>query len=418
MSTTSGRIREFIRSNIMGILALYVALGGTAYATHPGGANTISTGDIINGQVGTVDIGNGRIFNNDIAEDAIQSGRIKDNTVTGVDVDEATLAVPDGSLSANVARLNAVSQTFTGATNFDGNVDVDLLRTGGGGGDFFVQTSTSPEPFSFAPQFSVQFENNTTGGFQGAGRFENAGTSAGETEYLLELLNSDSDTAVGQGLKVAGSTVTTALDVSDADIVNALSIGANDIVTSGATISSTELNALDDGISADDIGNVTRNVNLPVGSFLNVTDTEAIDFDSAAGDDDPDFALVNGHATLAYDDGGGAVTDDDEVGASFTIPQDYAGNGNGVFFLRVTQGGATATNLEAIECDVSVNGGPAGAPDDDVLANQTASQTAPVIPQAIYSAGASVSVNCRQSNPAADDGVRIHGIDFHYTAAQ
>ena len=41
-----------VRQNVIGYVALFFALsGGVAWATHPGGANTISTGDIINDQV-------------------------------------------------------------------------------------------------------------------------------------------------------------------------------------------------------------------------------------------------------------------------------------------------------------------------------------------------------------------------------
>ena len=44
--------RDHIRSNLVGYVAVFLALTmGTAYATHPGGADTISAEDIINGQV-------------------------------------------------------------------------------------------------------------------------------------------------------------------------------------------------------------------------------------------------------------------------------------------------------------------------------------------------------------------------------
>lgn len=49
----STRAREFIRSNIMGILALYVALGGTAFAIE---VNSVRSKHIKNGEVRAVDI--------------------------------------------------------------------------------------------------------------------------------------------------------------------------------------------------------------------------------------------------------------------------------------------------------------------------------------------------------------------------
>ncbi len=38
-----------------------IALGGSAYATHPGGANTINSGDIIDGQVQNADLGSNAV---------------------------------------------------------------------------------------------------------------------------------------------------------------------------------------------------------------------------------------------------------------------------------------------------------------------------------------------------------------------
>jgi hypothetical protein len=40
---------------------IFIALGGTAYASHPGGANTISSGDIIDGQVQNADLGSNAV---------------------------------------------------------------------------------------------------------------------------------------------------------------------------------------------------------------------------------------------------------------------------------------------------------------------------------------------------------------------
>jgi hypothetical protein len=80
------RIRNHIRSNLIGYVALFFALGGgAAWATHPGGVNTISSGDIINGEVQRPDVG----------VDSVDGPRIIDDSVRGIDVDESTLgAVP------------------------------------------------------------------------------------------------------------------------------------------------------------------------------------------------------------------------------------------------------------------------------------------------------------------------------------
>jgi hypothetical protein len=80
--TVSSRVRNHIRSNVISYVALFFALsGGTAWATHPGGANTISSQDIINGEVQRPDI--------DAA--SVDSPRLIDDGVRGIDINEATL---------------------------------------------------------------------------------------------------------------------------------------------------------------------------------------------------------------------------------------------------------------------------------------------------------------------------------------
>ncbi len=74
----SNRISAHLRSNVVGYIALFCfAMGGTAYATHPGGANTISTGDIINDQVFTQDIADNNMTSQDVRNDTLGSGGLQ-----------------------------------------------------------------------------------------------------------------------------------------------------------------------------------------------------------------------------------------------------------------------------------------------------------------------------------------------------
>ena len=52
----STTLRNHLRSNVIGYVAVFIALSGTAIASHPGGADTISAADIINNEVRTEDI--------------------------------------------------------------------------------------------------------------------------------------------------------------------------------------------------------------------------------------------------------------------------------------------------------------------------------------------------------------------------
>ena len=122
----SARIRRHIRSNIYGLIALFIALGGTAYATHPGGANTISSVDIIDGEVRSPDIGNNQVRSAAVADDttgfALTGTDIANASLTGADVLDDSLAaldlatdsvtgdeVDNGSITGADVGLNALS---------------------------------------------------------------------------------------------------------------------------------------------------------------------------------------------------------------------------------------------------------------------------------------------------------------------
>jgi hypothetical protein len=102
----STRIRTAVRQQWAGLIALFLALsGGVAWASHPGGANTINSADIIDGQVKEADVGQGAVAssevkndsirNGDVAPNSLTSGRIADGTLTGADVQNNALTGSD-----------------------------------------------------------------------------------------------------------------------------------------------------------------------------------------------------------------------------------------------------------------------------------------------------------------------------------
>lgn len=97
----AARICTYIRQHHLALVALFLALGGTAYAVDGPlpGTNQVGSEDIINNDVKSADIADGRIFNLDLADNIIQSGKIQDGTLTGGDINESTLGqVPSASL--------------------------------------------------------------------------------------------------------------------------------------------------------------------------------------------------------------------------------------------------------------------------------------------------------------------------------
>ena len=92
------RASGFIRSNVLGLVAIFIALGGTAYATHSGGANTISSADIINGQVMTADI-------NDT--DGVRSADVRNDNLIGGGL--AAVDLRPGAVATSELANGAVS---------------------------------------------------------------------------------------------------------------------------------------------------------------------------------------------------------------------------------------------------------------------------------------------------------------------
>jgi len=109
------RIRDHIRSNIVGYIALFCfAMGGSAFALDGPlpGQNQVGSDDIINGEVKSGDLGvdsvaSGKIADrqvknadlslgasssNTIADGGIQGIDVKNNTLTGTQIDESTLS--------------------------------------------------------------------------------------------------------------------------------------------------------------------------------------------------------------------------------------------------------------------------------------------------------------------------------------
>jgi hypothetical protein len=171
-----------------------------------------------------------------------------------------------------------------------------------------------------------------------------------------------------------------------------------------------------DAVGAPGIQNTTRSINFPLGAFVNVGGSEAIDFTSA-DDLAPDFISLAGPGlVIEWDDGPGAdVGDVDFVGANFAVPTDYASGGS--FALRVSKSGHAGLT-EQLVCNTQTSPDPFA-----IAATTSAANTLYVLtPGGTYSPGASIAFFCGVSDVTFtgnyDDFVRLHSIEFRYTATQ
>ena len=128
---------RFIRSNILGLIAIFIALGGVAVAVQK---NSVKSKHIVRGGVQSSDVRDdtkkkGGLASSDIAADALLGGDIdestlyNDDSLTGADVDESTLgAVPAAATSANADNA-ANASNAANADAIDG-LDSSALATG------------------------------------------------------------------------------------------------------------------------------------------------------------------------------------------------------------------------------------------------------------------------------------------------
>jgi hypothetical protein len=171
-------------------------------------------------------------------------------------------------------------------------------------------------------------------------------------------------------------------------------------------------------VGAGEIQNPTRSVNLPLASFVNRNDGAVLDFSPSDGMS-PDFAFAGNGLVITWDDNSGAGADADFVQSTFMVPPDYASGG--VFAARISKDGDSPGAIERFDCvrsfDDSLSGNTA-----NVALNFPEARTYLLAPAATYSPGVAVSVYCVASaaagTPTYDDDVRLHSVEFRYTATQ
>jgi hypothetical protein len=113
-----GKIRGHIRSNVIGYLALFVALSGTAYAIDGplAGQNTVGSEDIINGEVLTRDLANDSVNTAKLVNETVRSADVQNDNLTGADINEGTLSGVNAGLLDGLDS-SAFPRTFVHGNN-------------------------------------------------------------------------------------------------------------------------------------------------------------------------------------------------------------------------------------------------------------------------------------------------------------
>jgi hypothetical protein len=102
----SSTARRHLRGNVIGYVALFVALSGSAYATH-GAPDTISSEDIIDGEVFTRDLRNNDVRAIDVRDDTLANGGL------------GSADIASEALQANDLGVDSVNQTEVASNAID-----------------------------------------------------------------------------------------------------------------------------------------------------------------------------------------------------------------------------------------------------------------------------------------------------------
>lgn len=129
----SGRIGTHIRSNVVGYVALFIALGGVTYAaglakdsvkakqiktgavrSDEAKDNSLTGDDVADGGLAGADVADGGLTGADVANDSFTGIDVANDSLTGDDVAEGTLVLPGESATALLDKLKTVDGAGSG----------------------------------------------------------------------------------------------------------------------------------------------------------------------------------------------------------------------------------------------------------------------------------------------------------------
>jgi hypothetical protein len=145
------RMLGHVRNNLVAYVALFVALTGTsAYA-----AATITSEDIVNGEVKTPDLAPQAVTRVKVAENAVNSSKVVDDSLTGADIQESSLALSfQGTANVVSARTAVPSGGASGQVVLDvpgfGQVQNKNCSVKSARSSFFNDTAKTVDVFTDA----------------------------------------------------------------------------------------------------------------------------------------------------------------------------------------------------------------------------------------------------------------------------
>jgi hypothetical protein len=131
----SSRISAYLRSNVLGLVAIFIALGGTSYAMSHLPRNS----------VGRKQIKNNAVIGKKVKDASLSGADLADNSVTGQQVSESTLGTVPSATSATTATNATTATTATTAdTATNATTATNAMQLGGSPAGAFLQGSAAP----------------------------------------------------------------------------------------------------------------------------------------------------------------------------------------------------------------------------------------------------------------------------------
>ena len=131
-------------ADVVGTLALLVAMSGTAYAAHALPKHSVGSAQLEPGAVTSSKIKNGQVKSTDVADGSLTSADVADGSLTSADVADHSLALVD------VVRVDA---TVAVSVNLGGDScsTLDLAVPGAEVGQLVMLLPTQTVPVVFSP---------------------------------------------------------------------------------------------------------------------------------------------------------------------------------------------------------------------------------------------------------------------------